>query len=473
MRQKALSEGPADCRFKAAVMKSIPALAPLLASKDDKALPRLVEILEATQLQSPAEREAQQLAQLDGFIRLIRAQLPGSASRFTHIDPKRPLTWRAFRSIPLLTRAALQDAGDSLELPRRPPGFEITGQATTSGSTGTPVTTRSTWGMGALNRAIQIRIQRLHRFDFDATCAFITAPTPAGRADPPHGRSGEAWAAPFGSGRGHQLNLLASTDDQLDWLARLAPKYFATYPSNLHALLLRSRERGVAPRALEQIILSSEPVSPELVQLCRDTWNARVLLTYSSNEVGAMAFGLPDEDELIVQSENVLLEVLRDDGSACEPGEVGRVVVTTLQDFLRPLVRYEIGDYAEVGTPVDAATSLTDASALVRLPRLRRVLGRQRTMITLPDGRRVWPHFEFARLVELGCLRQWQLVQKKDRSLEVRVVPLRELAEADFTTIHRVVADALPGIDARVVCVDAIARSPRGKYLELISELDT
>ena len=50
--------------------------------------------------------------------------------------------------------------------------------------------------------------------------------------------------------------------------------------------------------------------------------------------------------------------------------------------------------------------------------------------------------------------------------------PVTAYPEADFTAIHRVVADALPGIDARVVCVDAIARSPRGKYLELISELD-
>ncbi|HSC89576.1 MAG TPA: hypothetical protein VLC09_19975 [Polyangiaceae bacterium] len=446
-------------------MASIPEISGLLLTEDSGAIVRVLRILEQTAGQRPAERAAQQLAQLEGIVRLARLGTPHGRERLPASLGEGPLTWERFRSIPLLTRAELQAQGERLELSRPPPGLKVTGSTTTSGSTGMPVTSKSTWGLGVMTRALGLRMQRAHGFDLDAPAAFITTPTPPGAADPPLGRKGGPWAAPAGSGPSLQLDLLASTDAQLDWLGSQRPPHLATYPSNLQALLMRSRERGLAPPGVRLIALSSEPIGEELLRLAADVWGARVVATYSANEVGAIAFSATDGQDLVVQSENVLVEVLRDDGSACEPGEVGRVVLTTLQDMLRPLIRYEIGDYAEV------APARPDSP--VTLPRLRRVLGRERTMIRLPDGRRVWPHFEFEPLLRLGCLRRWQLVQKSDLSIEVRVVPLSSggLDEVARTAIGDVVRAALPGVEARVVEVAEIERGARGKYLELISEL--
>jgi phenylacetate-CoA ligase len=140
------------------------------------------------------------------------------------------------------------------------------------------------------------------------------------------------------------------------------------------------------------------------------------------------------------------------------------VVVTTLFDLRRPLIRYEIGDYAEVDS--------TDPNDPISLPRLKRIVGRQRTMIRLPNGRRVWPHFEFASLVEMGGMRAWQLVQRKDLSMLVRVVPTERYSEAVHDEIVHTVKVALPGLAVKVVEVGAIARTPRGKFRELISELE-
>jgi phenylacetate-CoA ligase len=43
--------------------------------------------------------------------------------------------------------------------------------------------------------------------------------------------------------------------------------------------------------------------------------------------------------------------VLDQRGNPRGPGEVGRVVVTPLNNFAMPLIRYELGDTAEVGAP--------------------------------------------------------------------------------------------------------------------------
>lgn len=443
-------------------IQAIPGITGVLLGQKPDAAGQLIRLLARTQTDTGELRDAQQLAQLDGLLQHARAHVPFWSARLARLGHGE-LGWESFRTIPILTRAELQDSGSELQVKNPPPALRITGKATTSGSTGTPVTTHSTWGLGVLARALQLRFQRWHDFDFDAPCAFITSPTPPGVADPPEGGTGPTWAAPLGTGKSHNLNLLAATDEQLAWLCRLAPTYLATYPSNLQTLLLRSRELGQRPQGLRAVVLSSEPVSDELRGLCREIWGAPALATYSASEVGAIGFDAADGSGLVVQSENVLVEVLRDDGSACVAGEVGRVVITTLQDLLRPLLRYEIGDYAEVGEA---------PSGNVRLPRLRRVLGRERTMIRLPDGRRVWPHFEFGELVRLEALRQWQLVQKRDGTLEVKVVPISNWSDEADRAVLQVVQDALPGLAVSLRVVDKIARTPRGKYLELISELD-
>ncbi|HXS18328.1 MAG TPA: hypothetical protein VN764_14115, partial [Polyangiaceae bacterium] len=141
------------------------------------------------------------------------------------------------------------------------------------------------------------------------------------------------------------------------------------------------------------------------------------------------------------------------------------VVITTLQEFLRPLIRYEVGDYAEVVRD-DLADPIT-------LPRLGRVMGRERTMILLPDGRRVWPHFEFAPLLSIGGLRKWQLVQHADLSITARVVGNGALGAVLQARIVDVIRSALPGVQVRIEQVEDIPRTARGKFLELVSEVGT
>jgi phenylacetate-CoA ligase len=440
----------------------------LLAQGGSEAQRKIRQELGRSDVASAEELQAAQLRHLVRWLPAVAHAVPAYGPRLSAaLRRGHNLSWADFRELPILTRADVQDMGARLECQNPPPAFRPVAESTTSGSTGRPLVTKGSRASGEWTRLLRLRFLEWQGFDFDQPCAFISAPTPPGAADPPKGAVGPPWGTPLGTGPSLTLNLRADVSDQLTWLLATRPRYLATFPSNLLALLKLSERRGQPVSSLAAVTLSSEPVSRELVELCRRLWGARVVATYSANETGLLATQVPDEDAYLVQAENVVLEVLREDGTPCAPGEVGRVVVTTLHDLLRPLVRYEVGDYAELGEPPARAAPVLRPG----FPRLERVVGRERTMVRLPDGRAIWPYFEFAPLVSLQAVKQWQLVQKQDGSLVVRLVATRVLTPDEEQRVRNVVSEALPGLVAELEYVESIARTERGKYLEFISEL--
>src|SRR3546814_3537656 len=134
----------------------------------------------------------------------------------------------------------------------------------------------------------------------------------------------------------------------------------------------------------------------------------------------------PDHEVYHVQSENVLLEVVDDDGRPCGPGETGRVLITSLHNFATPLIRYELGDYAEVGSPCACGRGL---------PVIKQVLGRKRNRLILSDGRSEFPylgdHEEFRAITTK--VREFQYIQRSVDVIEKLMVVSEPLTASEET----------------------------------------
>ena len=102
-------------------------------------------------------------------------------------------------------------------------------------------------------------------------------------------------------------------------------------------------------------------------ELCRSAFGAEIADTYGAQEAGHIAAQCPDCGDYHLSADASVIEILRDDGSPAAAGETGRVIVTPLHNYAMPLVRYELGDYAEVGTSAPACERT--------LPTLRRNSG--------------------------------------------------------------------------------------------------
>jgi phenylacetate-CoA ligase len=129
-----------------------------------------------------------------------------------------------------------------------------------------------------------------------------------------------------------------------------------------------------------------------------------------------------------------------------------------------PLIRYEILDYAEVGEPCPCGRGL---------PVLKRIMGRARNIIHLPDGTRHWPSFPASAWTHIGPIRQIQMVQKELDLILVRLAvengrlnpeQERSLLEALRRTLGH-------PFRMNVEYLDEIARSANFKYEDFVCEI--
>jgi phenylacetate-CoA ligase len=330
----------------------------------------------------------------------------------------------------------------------------------TTGSTGTPLTACGTelsqffWG------ALLLRDHLWHQRDFRGKLASIRTTVEKGLV---HGW-GPATDAAFETGWCATLNIREDIDTQLRWLAEQDADYLVSHPSNVLALAKRAEELNVALPRLREIRTLGETLPGGLREACRRAWNTKVTDSYSSEEAGTIALQCPAGENYHVQAENLLVEVLDEQDQPCTAGKVGRVLLTTLHNFAMPLIRYDIGDYAEVGAACPCGRGL---------PVLKRIMGRQRNLVTLPDGSRHWPSFPEKKLSPVAPIKQIQLVQTTLRDIEARVVLARPIQAEAESRLVAALQDCL-GYPFSITLryVDAIARNPVNyKYEDFLSLL--
>jgi phenylacetate-CoA ligase len=166
---------------------------------------------------------------------------------------------------------------------------------------------------------------------------------------------------------------------------------------------------------------------------------------------------------LHLSQENLLVEVLDDEGRPTPAGEEGNVVVTDLFNYGMPFIRYVNGDRAIAGfAPCPCGRGL---------PLLKKVTGRTLDTLTTPDGRRVpgelFPHL----LKDFPAVRRFQVVQPDPGTIRVKLVaPQLSRNEHELITAGiRSVTGWIVNLEVEVV--DNIPLTKAGKLRVVVNEV--
>jgi phenylacetate-coenzyme A ligase PaaK-like adenylate-forming protein len=379
-------------------------------------LARVLTALDETQWKDPDEIAAMQRRQLvalarhcENFSAHFRNRLQGAGLMANDLETPGNL-----RKIPLLSRRALQSA----------PGMFCTGvpkthmplfETKTSGSTGEPVMVRRT----AVNNidwlATTMREHLWHARDFlGRFCAIRANVTKLTRL--------ENWGPPASLLRqtGPILGIPITTpiDRQIALIREFQPQTLLAYPNILAALVQHGEADGVRFPGLKKILAIGETLPPDLRERAAAVFGAEIADMYSSQEAGNIALQCPQSNLYHVMAENLIVEIVDAEGRQVREGEAGRVVITDLHNFATPLIRYDIGDYAQAGPRCPCGRGL---------PTLARILGRERNLIRMPDGSRHWPLVGFHKFRQIAPVAQYQMIQEDRERIALRLVVERPL----------------------------------------------
>ena len=139
---------------------------------------------------------------------------------------------------------------------------------------------------------------------------------------------------------------IGQTEQQVQAMAELQPAGYIGTPSFLKIILEKAAEMGVALPSVKKALVSGEAFPPSL----RDWMTERgvnAYQCYATADVGLIAYETSARQGLVLD-EGVIVEIVRP--GTCDPvpeGEVGEVVVTSLNpDY--PLIRFGTGDLSAI-----------------------------------------------------------------------------------------------------------------------------
>lgn len=249
----------------------------------------------------------------------------------------------------------------------------------------------------------------------------------------------------------------------VDRLSSRRAYFIRGYPAATARLAAQLLEEGTALRSYPRVVITySETLTPGDAESIRRAFRCPVVNYYSSWEVPQMAQSCPDAGDLLhVYSDRVILRVVRPDGSDASAGEMGRVVVTDLSNYVMPLINYFVGDHAVGGNPCSCGRGL---------PTLVSVEGRDTEVFRTPGGKvisgGILGHFLTFVVGITPYVWEYQAVPGPGDTLTLLVVPTTRFTSEFAHKLERDLDDLFEGrMTVVVVAVEAIPIEDSGKRL--------
>ena len=426
-----------------------------------QAVPIYLRRLLQSQYISRSELASLQTAKLQRMLAYAKRSVPFYGKAFASMPECGIKSLADLQGLPFTTKSDLKGNHDAMISRER---FYFLTQKTTGGSTGEPVTIPKTRNAMAWELAATWRGYSWAGIDIGD-------------------RQGRFWGVPFGEkdrSRASLIDLIANrkrcsafsfTERDLQAyttaLEKFRPKYFYGYVSMLEEYAKFFQRNGTTPPfTLKCVVTTSEVLTGSHRKLIEDVFSAKVFNEYGSGELGSVAHEC-EEGSLHVSAENMIVEVMEGNRS-CLAGKVGELVVTELNNYAAPLIRYRTGDFASL--------SEKQCTCGKTLPVIENLFGRAYDMIRNSDGKLFHGElmmyiFEEAQRNNLG-IRAFQVKQEDIQSFTIKIVPDKEYGRPteEFVT-HRIREQFDRNAVVRFERVRQIERAASGK-MRLIIGMD-
>jgi phenylacetate-CoA ligase len=249
----------------------------------------------------------------------------------------------------------------------------------------------------------------------------------------------------------------------LERLNRFKPLYLYGYatPMHLFAKYMLEEELTLSfkPKA---VVTTAEMLFDGQRHDIRKAFNCEVVNEYGARDGGILAYQCP-RGNMHVTAENAVLEMvdLRS-GEPVTPGSTGAVLVTDLNNFSMPRLRYVLGDAASY--------SGEKCSCSLGLPVLKDLQGRVDELLVTKSGSLVSGQLVNNMVRNARGLDKYRLTQHTPESATIEIVKNEAFSDSEIESLINGICDALEGINISVKYVEDIAPGPSGKQRYIVRQ---
>jgi phenylacetate-CoA ligase len=254
-----------------------------------------------------------------------------------------------------------------------------------------------------------------------------------------------------------------------DLINKFRPNAIIGYTSMLVDLARYARDNAGALRwKAPTLVTAAEGLQAGQRELLTEHLVDEVFLSYGSREFMGVGMECQKHDGYHIYTDNVLLEVVDDNGAPAAPGESGRIVITDLRNLATPFIRYEIGDFGTMAKDGPEGA----CSCGLPFPLLKSVDGRLQDLIYTADGGKITGLYITYVMRQFDWIEGYQVVQENRESIVVKLLTRRDLTPEATAGVTEKLRDKL-GADMRIDYerVDELTRRANGKIQLVISSI--
>jgi phenylacetate-CoA ligase len=252
----------------------------------------------------------------------------------------------------------------------------------------------------------------------------------------------------------------------IEKLIKHKPFMMDGYAESFNFLINYLKSKNINNFKLDVIISSAQEMPINLKREIEDHTSAKVYDKYGAREFSGIAYEAKNNIGHLIADDSYIVEVLKN-GTKVQPGEIGEIYITDLNNMITPMIRYQIGDLATI----QKASSSKDN--LIPFNTLDEIKGRTRTIVLC--GNNTWvPGTFFAHFFKeySSTVKQYQIVQNQKSNFELKLIKHESTSQKQIDKMILDLRNTVGEIEIKIEYVDEIQMVKTGKVMGVISNLD-
>jgi len=236
------------------------------------------------------------------------------------------------------------------------------------------------------------------------------------------------------------------------------------YPSSIKLLGLALQEQDIKEISPRSIFTFAELLDTGTRNSINSVFGVDMIDHYGSLEGGWMAWECKEHSGYHQNIDSLVIEFIKDNESVTA-GERGEIVITNLQLYGMPFIRYKLGD---VGVPKEEKCPCGRG-----LPLMDMIEGRANDFVRVASGRIFSPIAVFDLVDSFGMISHFRIIQEKEDRFTIELVKGKDFSVDSISQIEARFKEVLgEDIQIETKIVDEIMRGESGKLQSVVSRVN-